>query len=95
MKPATFSKSLAPYTKNNSIFKCPSDSGPSPSYSLNSSLAGIAVAKVQSPATTVLFYEGANGKLTYRHDGKAVVCFADGHVKFVTAADSNKLRWKP
>ena len=42
-----------------------------------------------------MIYEGANGKLVFRHDGKACIGFADGHAKLVTAEGAKKLRWTP
>jgi len=51
--------------------------------------------KFTQPQITVLFYEGANGKLNFRHNGKAAVAFADCHVKLIDAAAAKDLRWKP
>ena len=95
LKAASYKKSLMPYTKNEAIFKCPSDVGGGSSYSFNSNLAGIRQAKIKAPAETVMIYEGKNGQLDFRHDGRAAVSFADGHAKLLNAAAAKKLRWKP
>jgi prepilin-type processing-associated H-X9-DG protein len=95
LKPESYKKSIMPYIKNEAIFKCPSDSSGGVSYSFNSSLAGVSLAKLQYPADTVMIYEGKNGKLDFRHDGKAAVGFADGHAKLINAEGAKKLRWKP
>ena len=42
-----------------------------------------------------MIYEGKNGKLDFRHEGKATVGFADGHAKLIDAQGAKKLRWKP
>jgi len=95
LKAESYKKSIMPYVKNEGIFKCPSDSGAGSSYSFNANLAGISLAKIHAPAETVLLYEGKNGKLDFRHGGKAAVGFADGHAKLLDAAAAKKLRWKP
>jgi prepilin-type processing-associated H-X9-DG protein len=92
---ASMKKSLMPYLKNAAVFTCPSAGGADVSYSFNSSLAGKKVEKLSSPSTTVLFYEGKDGKLTYRHKGNACVGFADGHVKMLSANAARSVRWKP
>ena len=95
LKAETYTKSLKPYVKNESLFECPADTGSGISYAFNGNLAGVSLAKIQAPAQTVLIYEGKNGKLDFRHDGKATVGFADGHAKLVNAEGAKKLRWKP
>jgi prepilin-type processing-associated H-X9-DG protein len=95
LKAETYKKSLMPYIKNASIFTCPSDKAGATSYSFNDNLAGVKLAKVKSPAETVMIYEGKNGKLDFRHQGRAAVGFADGHAKLVDAAAAKKLRWMP
>jgi len=95
LKAGSYKKSLMPYIKNEAIFKCPSDSSGAISYSFNANLAGVKMAKVHAPAQTVMIYEGKNGKLDFRHEGKAAVGLADGHAKLVDAAEAKKLRWTP
>jgi prepilin-type processing-associated H-X9-DG protein len=95
LKATSYKKSIQPYIKNEAVFKCPADSSGAVSYAFNANLAGVAMAKIHAPAETVLIYEGKNGKLNFRHEGKASVGFADGHAKLVDAAGAKKLRWKP
>lgn len=98
-KPATFQKALLPYIKNEAVFRCPEHSKngavASPSYVMNSHLAGKAVARLKVPARTVLFFEATAGKMDFRHDGRAGVAFADGHVALVTPEQAKTLRWQP
>jgi prepilin-type processing-associated H-X9-DG protein len=95
IKAEAYKKSLMPYVKNPAIFKCPSDSGTGDSYAFNANLACVSLAKIHAPAETVLIYEGKSGKLEFRHEGRAAVGFADGHVKLMNAVEAKKLRWKP
>jgi prepilin-type processing-associated H-X9-DG protein len=48
---------------------------------------------VASPAKTVMIYEGKAGKLDYRHNGRAVVGFMDGHCKLINADEAAGLIW--
>jgi prepilin-type processing-associated H-X9-DG protein len=41
-----------------------------------------------------MLYEGKDGKLNFKHDGKAAVAFADGHAKLVTEEEAKTLIWK-
>lgn len=84
-----------PYIKNMDMYRCPLEPAGSSSYSFNSKLVGKNAAAIQQPAETVMIYEGKGGKLDFRHEGRAVVCFADGHAKLVNEADAAKLRWSP
>jgi prepilin-type processing-associated H-X9-DG protein len=90
---STFTKSLTPYVRNASVFTCPAAAGAA--YSFNGNLAGVRAVKIHAPAQTVMIYEGKNGKLDFRHNGRASVGFADGHAKWVNAQDAKNLRWKP
>lgn len=62
---------------------------------LNPALVGVRIASVRRPAQTVMLFEGASGKPRFRHDGKAVVGFVDGHAARVTPEEARKLVWKP
>jgi hypothetical protein len=95
LKPETYKKSIMPYIKSKLVVKCPADKSGRISYAFNSSLAGVSMTKIQYPADTVMIYEGKNGKLDFRHEGKAVVGFVDGYVKLIDAEGAKKLRWKP
>ena len=93
--PSDWVEKAMPYMKDRSRLHCPDAPGDDVSYSFNPKLAGLRVMDVQSPADTVLVYEGKDGKLDFRHDGKASVAFLDGHVKQVDEAQANSLRWTP
>jgi prepilin-type processing-associated H-X9-DG protein len=84
-----------PYLKNAELFHCPMEPSGAFSYSFNEKLAGREATGISDVANTVMVYEGKNGKLDFRHEGRAVVCFTDGHAKLVTEADAAKLRWNP
>lgn len=95
LKAGTWSDSIMPYIKNKALFTCPLDKPGAASYSFNSALSGKNYAVVASPAQTVMIYEGKNKQLNFRHDGKATVGFADGHVKLVSKEEARSLRWNP
>ena len=84
-------KALEPYMRNKELFKCPDSDA---YFSFNVNLAGKSFVDLKSPEQTILFYEGEKGKLNFRHDGKANVCFCDGHVKLVDAEQAKTLLWK-
>ena len=85
-------KALLPYCKNAAIFSCPQTKK---AYTFNSAVRGKKLASIKSPATTVLIYEGTDNKLSFVHDGKAGVAFADGHVKLIDAKEAAKYSWTP
>ena len=51
--------------------------------------------EMQNTAQTVMFYEGQNETPIFRYDGRAAICFADGHVTLVTPDEAKSLIWKP
>ncbi len=96
-----YKAAIMPYTKSESLFHCPADTvtGGASDYSLNPSLQGVSLAKLSDPANTVAIYEGSNRTLDFRHEhtggNVAVVGFADGHVRAVSAQQAKSLRWRP
>jgi prepilin-type processing-associated H-X9-DG protein len=77
------------------LHHCPADkSGRSSSYSFNENLEGIPLQRIKRPAETVLIYEGKNGQLDFRHDGRATIGFADGHVKPIKREHTKFLIWR-
>jgi hypothetical protein len=50
---------------------------------------------IKDKARTVMFYEGRDGKLTFRYDGKAAIGFADGKAALVSPEEAKNLIWKP
>ena len=95
---SSLKKELKAYVMDNAIYYCPVVSGDNKkelSYSFNNNLANIAEASLKDPTKTIMLYEGTNGKLNFRHNGKANVAFADGHVKAVDAEEAKSLLWTP
>lgn len=94
-KADAYKAAIQPYVKGEDLFHCPSiEKGPV-AYSFNAQLQGKRYASVRKPAVTVMLYEGKGGVLNFRHNGRAMVAFADGHVKPVTPAEAKALRWAP
>ena len=93
--------------ENDSIFFCPDDkrfpdigaiiktTQDVSSYSLNPYFEGGGPSTKKSSADVILLYEGKDGVLNFRHDGKACVAFVDGHVEAVSQEAAKSLRWKP
>ena len=92
---AGYKSVLMPYIKSNAVFHCPADQGGEGDYSMNSKLQGVSLKKLTHPEVVVAVYEGKNQTLDFRHDGRAVVGFADGHFKAFTQAQAEGLQWKP
>ena len=86
-------KALLPYSRNKGLWNCP-ETG-KPAYTFNAKLLGVAATTITRPAQTVMLYEGKNGKLDFRHNGSASVCFTDGHARLVDKTAAAKTRWKP
>jgi len=80
---------------NKGFFHCPADKGApgSNSYSYNTNLNGHTMAETN--LETVMVYEGKDGKLDFRHDGFALVAFADGYTELINMSRAEHLRWKP
>jgi prepilin-type processing-associated H-X9-DG protein len=91
---ANLQTKLAPYVKDQQIWRCPLDSFGTQSYSINGNIAGKNLL-IDKPQETVMFYEGKNGALNYHHDGAALVAFLDGHVEAIKKEDAKKLIWIP
>lgn len=93
---ANWQKNVMPYVKENRLFTCPLDvdRGAVVSYSINAKLLGKSATSIDAPADTVLVYEGKNGQLDFRHNGRAAVAFADGHARLVDVEMAKKLVWK-
>jgi len=97
----TLTESLKPYIRNNSIYICPSNktphlqtNGDKTSYSFNTNIEGVSQSSIKNPSQVVLFYEGKDGKLNFRHNGEACVAFVDGTTKLINEKDAADLRWK-
>lgn len=94
MTPQNFKAKLLPYLKSEQIFRCPSVSS-GESYSFNGNLTNYKLDNSPDAPRLVMFYEGKNGQLDFRHDGKTNVAFADGHVQTISREEAKTLRWKP
>lgn len=91
-EPRYLSEALLPYVSSDTSFQVPDTNE---MYTFNGNLSGLNLAKVNEVYRTVLFYEGQNQTPIFRYDGKAAICFADGHVALVTPDEAQKLIWKP
>ena len=90
--PEYMQEALLPYLRDRELFFLPDSKE---LYAFNENLSDKSVAQVGEPARTVMFYEGADEKPTFRYDGKAAIGFADGHVALVSPDEAAKLIWKP
>jgi len=95
---SSLKKELKAYVMADAVYYCPVVSGDDkkePSYSFNNNLANITEASIKDPSKTIMLYEGTNGELNFRHNDKANVAFADGHVKSIGRKEAESLLWKP
>ena len=92
---AGYKAAIFSYIQDEGMFHCPADQGGPVDYSMNTNLQGKSIDKLAAPASVVAIYEGTNQTLNFRHDGKAVVGYADGHISEVTEANAGSLQWKP
>jgi len=91
---AGYQSLITPYVAKAEIFQCGLDAKGTISYSMNVNLQNRSLADVASPASTVLLYEGHNGVVEYRHEGRAAIACADGQVKLMTESEVKALTWK-
>ena len=94
-KAASYKDAVYPYIQSEGVFHCPSDQGGPVDYSMNTNLQGISLDNIPHPEAVVAIYEGKDQKPNFRHDGKAVIGYADGHVEEQTEAQAGSLKWKP
>jgi hypothetical protein len=105
LKASTFKNDLGGYYTNTAMFICPGDKkaleaymasttccGSETSYAFNERFEGATLDNVATP-DVVLFYEGANKVLHYRHHNRAHVVFANGVVKLIDRKQAQTLRW--
>lgn len=95
---ARYKKAVFPYIRTEQVFHCPSDTAGGDSYSFNRNLQAKSLDTLfnpVAPGTAVAVYEGKNQVLTFRHSQRAVVGFADGHVKALGHDLPHDLTWKP
>jgi len=92
---AAYKDTIFPYIRSETVFHCPSDKDGPVDYSMNADLQGVKLDNIVHPGQVVTIYEGHNQTLDFRHDGRAVVGFADGHDRALTPAQAQNLKWKP
>ena len=92
---AAYKAAVFPYIQSESVFHCPTDHGGPVNYAMNTKLQGVSLDKLANPAGVVAVYEGENQTLNFRHNGLAVVGFADGHVQDMTREQAGSLKWTP
>jgi prepilin-type processing-associated H-X9-DG protein len=92
---AKYAEAIMPYMKNRAALTSPLDPPGTVSYKFNPQLAGKSMAAVKNPANMVMLFEGEYKKPLFRYEGRAVIGFADGHVKLVTPQEAARLRWTP
>jgi prepilin-type processing-associated H-X9-DG protein len=91
-------QAVLPYVKNLQLFHCPDDRNKGEgvtSYSFNENLQGVGLNNLARPSEIVMLYEGKDVKLEFRHDVRATVGFADGHVKLINEEQAKALIWQP
>lgn len=93
LKDSNFRSKVQDYAKSSSLWRCPAAKSEPHPYSFNDKLSGKRFEQIKHPAKTVMFYEGKNGKLNFRHDGKAVVGFVDGRASAIAPAEAKSLLW--
>ena len=92
-KKGAYSEAIQPYVKNRKIFTCPMDPKGTITYTFNANVLQAPLASIVDPSKTVMLYEGKNMKLDFRHDGKAVVAYLDGHAKLIGPEEAKSLFW--
>lgn len=85
-------EAVLPYVKNGALLLIPGSGTP---YTFNDNLSDKSIAAINEVAQTVLFYEGSDEKPIFRYDGKAAICFTDGHVALLTPDEAKTLIWRP
>ena len=92
---ANYSEVVLPYVRDKKAFTCPQDPPGTVSYSLNKNLAGVTNAQIVAVTSTIMLYEGRDMKPDFRHNGKAMIAFADGHVRMCTPDMMHLFSWTP
>lgn len=73
----------------------PNDEPGARSYNFNSHLSGLDIQALNQPENLITLYHGADGKLSFRSAGRALVVLADGQMRAVTPEQAKMLHWKP
>lgn len=102
----TWAEDLFPYTKNRQIYTCPKRPDLPVGYAINAAVVGVAMADIENPAQTVLFFEtsiedenpvGTSEDIPPEgvHNGGINVGFVDSHVKWMRVEDARRLLEEP
>jgi len=59
----------------------------------NDKLGGLRRKEIGRPDATVMFYEGKDGALDFRYEGKAYVAMVDGTIHAIAPDEAKALRW--
>lgn len=95
LQSSQFRQSLLPYYPTLDVLLRPAE-GQEGKVSFNTNLTNVPLKKVRFPQRTVMLYEGENGKLDFRHNGRAAVTLVAGHVRYVDEETAKKLLlWSP
>ena len=89
---ATLQTKLTPYLRNIDVFKGPD--GKPLLLVFNSNLTGKKDSEIRRPGETVILTLGGRDNLIFTED-LTPIAFVDGHVKYVSRADTAKLNWNP
>lgn len=92
-KNVTWVSDVMPYLKTKATLVCPPDKPGTISFSFNDRLRGAKMEDIAAPASTILIYEGKNGKLNFRHGGRAGIALADGHAQLITKQELSNFVW--
>jgi len=87
-------RQIMPYVGKPTSFSCPFDDSKGDSYSFNDGIAGRGLYDLIRGSVTVVLYEGQQGRLNFRHNGRAAVGFADGHSEMVNPLQAKNLAWR-
>lgn len=95
LQSSQFRRSLLPYYPTLDVLLRPAE-GQGGKVSFNTNLTNVPIKKVRYPQRTVMLYEGENGKLDFRHNGRAAVTLVAGNVRYVDSETAKKLLlWSP
>ena len=96
-----FKEKLMPYIKSDSVFRCPVGKDDAVGYSFNHNLENMTFNEFDKISDVsykvVMFYEGKNEQFDFRHNGRTIICFANGVRTDFSKDDpalKNSVQWK-
>ena len=93
---AAHERALRPYLKTDSLYTIAGTKDDK--WHFNDNLSTLALAQLNEPARTVLFYDGSapgSDHLNFRFSDKTLIGFADGHCQALSKDELKNLIWKP